>query len=138
MAAFARLNHWAEANQAGDVGSDAGFIVQTNPDRVRGPDIHFVRAERIPEGGVPDEFWPIAPDLAVEVISPSDTAEVIKDKMRDYFAAGTGTVWLVYPKFKEIEAHYASGAVRIFRDEDSLEDTVLPGFSCSVKEIFGK
>jgi Uma2 family endonuclease len=52
---------------------ETGFIVKRDPDRVRGADVAFIRQERIPATGVPESFWAIAPDLAVEVLSPSDT-----------------------------------------------------------------
>src|SRR4051812_21664558 len=66
-----RLGVWALENRAGEVGVEAGFILARNPDIVRGPDVYFVSADRIPDDGVPEAFWELAPDLAVEVVSPS-------------------------------------------------------------------
>jgi Uma2 family endonuclease len=129
---------WARQAGLGHVGQEAGFILRRNPDRVRGPDVYFVRKDRIPPEGIPEKFWEIAPDLAVEVISPSDTAEVVKGKLEDYFLAGTSLVWLVYPKYKQVEAHTPGGVTRVFREGEVLEaPELLTGFSCKVKDLFG-
>ncbi len=128
------LKLWIKETRAGIVGTDGGFILGRNPDRVRGPDIWFIRSERIPEFS--EGFWEIAPDVVVEIISSSDTADVIKEKLQDYFRAGTQLVWLLYPRFKQIEARTPDGNMKIFEAEDRLESELLPGFSCKVSELF--
>ena len=61
-------------------GAETGFLIERNPDTVRAPDFAFIRRERIPPGGLPKGYWPGAPDLAVEVVSPNDTAREVDDK----------------------------------------------------------
>jgi Uma2 family endonuclease len=129
------LRNWNKQHNAGRVGTDGGFIVGRNPDKVRGPDVWFVSNARVPDNT--EKFWEVAPDLVAEIISPSDTANVIKSKLSDYFAAGTLLVWLVYPLFKQVEAHSADGKIVIFSETDRLEaPQILPGFSCQVSELF--
>ncbi|HEU4743383.1 MAG TPA: Uma2 family endonuclease [Meiothermus sp.] len=131
------LRAWVKETGLGRVGQEAGFVVRQNPDQVRAPNVYFIRNERIPEGGVPQGFWQIAPDLVVEVISPGDTAEAIKEKLEDYFGAGTSEVWLVYPKARQVEACSPSGVTQVFREADILQSPdLLIGFSCKVVAIF--
>nr|WP_269433345.1 Uma2 family endonuclease [Limnochorda pilosa] len=67
---------------------DPGFVLQERPLLLRGPDLAFIRKERIPPDGVPDTFWRGAPDLAVEVFSPSDTLCALLGRAREYLEAG--------------------------------------------------
>jgi Uma2 family endonuclease len=129
------LGDWLEGTKAGVFGIDGGFLLKRNPDRVRGPDVWFIRAERMPDVNA-EGFWEMAPDMVAEIISSSDTAEVIKSKLQDYFQAGTQLVWLLYPRFKQVEAHTPAGTMRIFQAEDRLESALLPGFSCKVADLF--
>lgn len=132
-----RLHTWAKQGQHGRVGLGSGFVLRRDPDRVRGPDIWFVQRERVPKEGVPQGFWEIAPDLAVEVVAPSATVEEIKERLEDYFAAGTRLVWLIYPRFHQVEAHMPDGLMKTYREGDTLEaPQVLHGFSCKVAELF--
>lgn len=129
-----QLKTWVKQTGAGIIGTDGGFILGRSPDRVRGPDVWFIRSERVPEFS--ESFWEIAPDMVAEIISASDTASVIKEKLQDYFGAGTRLVWLLYPRFKQVEAHTPDGRMRIFNAEDRLESELLSGFSCKVSELF--
>lgn len=132
-----RLGVWALEHHAGEVGVEAGFILARNPDIVRGPDVYFVRADRIPDSGVPEAFWELAPDLAVEVVSPSESSEDVREKVDDYLAAGTALVWVACPRTREVVAHTPDNLARTFRGDDLLiAPDVLPGFSCAVNELF--
>jgi Uma2 family endonuclease len=132
-----RLDDWAEENDAGLVGVETGFILDRDPDVVRAPDVFFVRADRLPPGELPETFADFAPDLAVEVISPSETANEIREKAQDYLAAGTALVLVIYPKTRELVAHTPDGLARTYRgDELFTGPTVLTGFSCFVSELF--
>ncbi|MFQ3662203.1 MAG: Uma2 family endonuclease [Chloroflexaceae bacterium] len=131
------LDSWAEAH-GGETGVEAGFILKRDPDTVRSPDVYYVRPERLPEGEVAEGFWTIAPDLAVEIVSPSDTAEGIHEKVRDYLAAGTAAVWVVYPRSRSIIVHTPDGLARTWGPEGSLESPeLLPGFRLRIAELFG-
>ena len=119
------------------MGVESGFVLGRNPDTVRGPDVFYVRPARIPAGGIPEAFWEFAPDLAVEVVSPTETAEEIREKVRDYLAAGTPLVWVIYPRAQEIVVHTSDGIARTLGVADTLgAPDVLPGFSCVVSELF--
>jgi Uma2 family endonuclease len=138
VAAFGYLLiRWAKASGVGVAGIRAGFILARDPDTVVGPDLSFVRASRLPEGRIPVQFYDLAPDLAVEVISPSETAEGVQEKVRDYLAAGASLVVLVYPRTRLLIAHAADGSSRTYREDETFSDpAILPGFSCHVAELF--
>jgi len=132
------LENWARGGPGGFVGVESGFVLRRGPDVVRAPDVFYVRKERIPAAGVPEAFWELAPDLAVEVVSPSEGAEEIREKVRDYLKAGTPLVWEIYPRFREVIAHALDGLARAYGTDDSLEGfDALPEFYCDVAELFG-
>ncbi|RRR75304.1 MAG: Uma2 family endonuclease, partial [Candidatus Viridilinea halotolerans] len=81
------IDNWAEQGPGGESGVESGFILARDPDLVRSPDAYYVRAERLPAGDDDEGFWRIPPDLAVEVVSPSDSAEELQQKIREYLAA---------------------------------------------------
>jgi Uma2 family endonuclease len=131
------LRHWAKEHDTGVVGTEAGFVLEHDPDIVRAPDLYFVRADRLTAGRAPVQFYGFAPDLAVEVISPSETAEGVQEKVNDYLAAGSRLVVLVYPRTRLLIAHAADGSSQTYREDEVFSDpAVLPGFSCRVAELF--
>ncbi len=131
------LRLWVQKTGGGYVGVEAGYILSRNPDTVRGPDVSYLRGERLPATGVPEGFWALAPDLAVEIVSPSETADEVREKVRDFLQAGTPLVWTIYPRTVEVIVHTADGLARTYSGDDVLEfPTVLPGFSCTVIELF--
>jgi Uma2 family endonuclease len=132
-----RLQTWIEQGAGGYVGVESGFILGRNPDTVRAPDVFYVRADRIPEGGVPEAFWDMAPDLAVEIVSPSESADEVREKVRDYLAAGTPLVWVVYPRSQEVLVHTPDGAAYTYSGQDILQHAdMLPGFTCVAADLF--
>ena len=79
----------------------------------------------------------VVPDLAVEVISPSDLAEEIMDKLADYFAADVRQVWVIYPSSRIVYVYDALDKVRALGTADSLDGSaILPGFKLTVGSIF--
>lgn len=131
-----RLDAWASANNAGWVGVESGFLIATNPDTVRGPDIAFVKADRIPSSGVPTAFWRLPPDIAIEVVSPDETAQSLQVKISEYLDAGTSEVWVIYSLSREVVAHFPNRTARTLTDVQMLTSALLPGFSCQVAELF--
>ena len=131
-----RLKSWAKPEQRGYVGAEVGYIVQRNPDGVRAADVGFVAQARIPDGKIPEGFWNLAPDLAVEVVSPHETADEIWEKVSDYLAAGTPVVWVIYPRRKQAVVYTPDGLGRTLNEGDPLEHPVLPGFSCKLGDLF--
>ena len=125
------------ASRLGRLYTELGCILRRNPDRVRAPDLAFVRRERIPAEGEPRGFWEIAPDLVVEVISPNDTPAEIQLKVREWIEAGVRLVWVVYPDSRTMTV------VRSLLDREELAaddildgGDVLPGFACRVADLF--
>lgn len=132
------LSNYVNPRQLGIVcGAETGFILARNPDTVRAPDVAFISQERLPPEGEPTGFATFAPDLAVEVVSPSDRYEEIQEKIADYFHAGIRMVWIVDPKNRTVAVHNSLTEARILIGSDILEGgDVIPGFSCSAAEIF--
>jgi Uma2 family endonuclease len=104
---------------------------------VRKPDAAIVLRSRVPGGRLPDKRFDFSPDLAVEVISPSDIAYDIETKIQDYLDAGTQVVWLANPVSKRISVYRPDGSVMTFGPNDTITaDPVLPGFTMRVREVF--
>jgi Uma2 family endonuclease len=124
-------------NGIGEVyGADTGFILSRNPDVVLAPDASFVRLERLKDVGE-DGFLPLAPDLAVEVISPSERAGHISAKVSEYLHAGVRLIWLVDPRRRIVTVYTPTHAARVLRIEDVLDGgDVLPGFSLPLAALF--
>ena len=133
-----RIGTFVESNDFGEVfNSDTGFIISTDPDTVRAPDVSFVRKERIPADGLPKGFFPGPPDLAVEVISPSDSYTEVAEKVAQLLEAGTQLVVLIDPRTKTIALHHHNGAIDRLTETDTLTfGDVLPDFECPIAELF--
>jgi Uma2 family endonuclease len=100
------------------------------------PDLAFIHADRLALFP-PDQYGPVSPDLAVEVISPGNTRIEIHDKVAAYLGGGARLVWVLDPKRIQIRVHRADGTESVLRAADRLEgETLLPGFSVSVRELF--
>ena len=130
------LANYAKEHDAGRV-YPAGTGFELGIDTVRAPGGSFVRKDRL--AAVHRKgFGKGAPDLAVEIFSPSDSVRQLMRKVKQYFAAGCHTVWIVYPERREIQVLEASGADRLLVTGDSLEaPKLLPGFAAPVQAIFG-
>ena len=130
----------AHVRESGDgvaVGADCGFVLSDDPDLVRAPDVAFIDSDRLPDGGIPQGFFPGAPYLAVEVVSQTDSASDLQQKVNEYLATGTRLVWVVYPNTKQVVVHQPGAVVSVFSEEQTLTaDPVLPGLSIPVGEIF--
>jgi Uma2 family endonuclease len=122
------------------------YLLSASADTVREsriPDLSFVKAENIP----PDfdrssfSYFPGAPDLAVEVVSPSEDSVDIDEKIGDYFAAGTEQVWVIYPRLKKVHVYPRPASLRersytIYTDGETFESPLFPGLIIPVAEIF--
>ena len=118
-------------------GDSAGYELVRLPHTVRVPDGSFVRAGRLPVEGVGPGLLRMAPDLAIEVLSPSETASELKEKLSDYAIAGTPLVWVVDPVRRTVMVLAADAPVRWLREGETLDGgSVLPDFSCAVVDIF--
>lgn len=132
-----RLGNFVVANELGRVVVDSGFILDEAPPTVRAPDIAFISAARIPPTGLPSRFFPGAPDLAIEVVSPSNIPKEIQTKVDDYLAAGAAAVWVVEPRTRTVIVRERGKEPRTLGPEDELDCAdLLTGFVLRVKEIF--
>jgi Uma2 family endonuclease len=116
---------------------DTGFVLARQPDTVRGPDVAFMTNERERETEGARPYIPGAPDLAVEIVSPSDRTREVLGKVSDYLAAGSRIVWVVNPVREEVSVFRSPFAPRVLASTDLLDgEDVLPGFSVTIAEIF--
>ncbi len=133
------LSYYVTANNLGEVyAAETGFIIGTDPDHVRAPDTAFIRRERVAAAaGEVAGYWPGAPDLAVEVISPNDRYTEVEEKVGDWLAAGTRLVILVNPRNRTATLRRSGQAPVILTEQDTLEGgDAVPGWQMAVKEIF--
>jgi Uma2 family endonuclease len=126
------------ANELGQVyAAETGFKLASNPDHVRAPDAAFVRRERVAAIGDAEGFFPGAPDLAVEVVSPSDTFADVEEKVFDWLDAGTRAVLVVNPKKRSVTVYRSVSDVRILSEAESLSvEEVVPGWNLPVRDLF--
>lgn len=118
---------------------DVGFMLNlpNDPDRVRAPDIAFIVSSRLPEGRVPQGFLTGAPDLAVEVLSPSDNPVDVQQKVRDYLDAGARLVWVLAPQARSATVYRPDGSARLLREQDAFDgENVLPGLAIPLAGLF--
>lgn len=131
------LGAHVRSRRLGLVQTEVGFKLFRDPDTVRAPDIAFVRRDRIPPDGPPIAYWDLAPDLAVEVISPSESAEDVREQIHEYLTAGTSLIWIVYPRRRSVEVWRADGSRLDLPASGTLSgEDVVAGFELPVVEIF--
>ena len=131
------LRAYVKANRLGRVyGASGGFRLETNPDTVLEPDAAFVRQERVEAVGDGDGFFPGPPDLAIEVISPSDRLTEVSDKVAEWLAAGVLMVVVVNPRNRTVQPHTPDGVTEL-TEADTLDGgDVVPGWRLLVADIF--
>ncbi len=131
-----RMSWFVKKHKAGRIfAAETEFIL--NKGTVRGIDVAFVGNEKLKEHGIPEKYFPVAPDIAVEVISPGNTFDEIQDKIIEYIASGATLVWIIYPKQKMVQIHKKSNVIQVLREKDELSgEDVLPDFKLKLEEIF--
>jgi Uma2 family endonuclease len=116
--------------------AEPGFLIQRDPDTVRVPDVAFVCKERLPstrESG----YFPGAPDLAVEVLSPNDLASEVLQKVQNWLDAGCRAVWIVDPARHVVAVYRPRAPLLQLTERDTLTaDEILPGFRLPVAQVF--
>ena len=133
-----RLDEFVRGRRLGRVvGAETGFRLSRDPDTVRAPDAAFVAADRLPPRDEQHRFLELAPDLAVEVVSPTDRAGEVTEKAFAWLAAGVSLVWVVYPAQRLVAVYSPDGSVTHRRVGEEVDGgAVLPGFRLPVDEIF--
>jgi Uma2 family endonuclease len=138
MNALRALDAHCREHRSGMVFVEAGYVLDPRG-LVRRPDVSLLLAAHVPEGDLPEDMWRGPPDLAVEVVSPGNTAADIEQKVGEYLAARTAEVWVLYPRTRTVVVHRTGGdALRL--DEDDVIDggDLLPGFRASVRTFFAR
>ncbi|HEX6293438.1 MAG TPA: Uma2 family endonuclease [Herpetosiphonaceae bacterium] len=132
------LGQHVREQRLGDVfAAETGFKLASDPDTVRAPDVAFVRRERIEAVGDVGGFWPGAPDLAVEVISPHDLYTEVEEKVIEFLNAGTGMMLVVNPRKHTVTVYRAMADISILTEDDTIEgEDVVPGWSLPVRDVF--
>ncbi len=130
------LEQFVHARRLGFVVAESGFILERDPDTIRGPDVAFVLREQY--GDTPPRKWAeFAPDLAVEILSPTDRPSRMVEKVAQYFGAGTRLVWLIDPEDRTAIVYTSLADIRLLTEDDTLDGgAVLPGFSCLLADLF--
>ncbi len=134
-----RLTEFVHAQGGGKVLTDVGFILKLpdDPERVRGPDVAFISTDRLPSGKLPEKFIRGAPDLAVEVTSPDDSAADVQRKVLDYIFSGTRLVWVVTPRTRSVTVYRPDGSARLLCEPEQLDgEDVLPGLKIALSDLF--
>lgn len=133
-----RLARHVEENGLGTVyAAETGFRLSSDPDTVRAPDVAFVSRARVEAIGEIEGFWPEAPDLAVEVISPGDAYADVEEKVFDWMDAGTKMVVVVNPRQRSVTVYKSPTDIFALTEADVLDGgDVVPGFKLAVREIF--
>ena len=118
--------------------NDAGIIVERDPDTVRGPDVGFISAGRSPVKDAMQQYMEVAPELCVEVVSPSDRWSEITEKVDMFLDKGVAKlVWVVDPKTRKAHVYRKGRETLIVETSGALSgEDVLPGFSLPLKDVF--
>lgn len=132
------LDQHVRAHSLGTVyAAETGFQLAADPDLVRAPDVAFVSRERVEAVGDVESYWPGAPDLAVEVISPHDTYTAVEEKVYDWLEAGVRMVIVANPRRRLVTVYRSLTNVTVLTEHDTLEGgDVVPGWTLPVSVVF--
>jgi Uma2 family endonuclease len=138
---YGRLDRYVEENSIGRAVIEMIFDLRPRVDRERRPDVAFVsferwgRDRRIPRA----RSWAVVPDLAVEIISLTNTADEVAGKLEEYYEAGVRLVWVVYPAQMKIYVYTSTSQIRVLAPGDELDGgDVLPGLRLPLRDLFDK
>jgi Uma2 family endonuclease len=126
------LRDFVKKHDLGKIVVEGGFRLSVEPPTVRGPDIAFIAKERIPEM-VPESWWPFAPDLAVEIVSPAGRVSALHEKIFEYFETGTRGVWVVDARTRSVTVYNSLSDITIIRAPALLPGgAIMPGLELSL------
>lgn len=128
------LGIYLKTNKIGRIYPEAHFQIGKNK---RTPDVAFVKTSKIPADGEPEKFWNFAPNLAIEIISPTDFYQDVLDKIDNYFAAEVEQVWIINPEKETLTVYFSSAETKLFTKSDILScEEILPNLNLKLSEIF--
>ena len=132
------LNSHVRANRLGRVyAAEMGFKLASNPDTVRAPDAAFVSRDRVEGAGYVTGFWPGAPDLAVEVVSPGDTHAQVVEKALAWLEAGCRLVLVADPEQRTVTSYRSLDDIHILTEGNAIDGAdVVPGWELAITETF--
>lgn len=132
------LGLYVQERDLGEVyAAETGFKLRSNPDHVRSPDLSFITAQRVAEVGDTKGYWPGAPDLAVEVLSPNDVVSEVEQKVGEWLEAGTSLVWVVSAKMRTVTVYKSRTDIKTLTEKDTLDaGSVIPGFQYPIAKLF--
>lgn len=117
--------------------AETGFLLATTPDTVRAPDVAFVSRERLARQGEVEGYWPGAPDLVMEVISPADHYADVEDKVVDWLAAGVRLVVVVNPRKQVVTLYRSLVQITVLGVGASIDaPEIIPGWTLPVEDVF--
>jgi Uma2 family endonuclease len=133
-----RLAQHVDEHRLGTVyAAETGFRLSSDPDTVRAPDVAFVRRASVEVVGEVEGFWPAAPDLAVEVISPGDSYSEVEEKVFAWLDAGSKMVVVINPQQRSATVYKSPTEITVLAEADVLAGgDIVPGFELEVREIF--
>ncbi len=134
----APLHHYVRTHHLGAVyAAETGFQLASDPDTVRAPDVAFVRQERVDAAHEVTGYYPGAPDLAAEVVSPHDLYTEVEEKVITWLDSGTSMVLIVNPRKRTITVYRSRSAIKVLSENDELEGAdVVPGWTMPVRDVF--
>ena len=118
------------------LGGEVGIYIRRNPDRVRGADIAFISKKRLPHRP-PKGFLEVTPEVVVEIISPNDSWEEVRQKLEDYFSIGVERVWVVEPENRAVLVYRSATEAQRLGEADTLKgEGILDGFALPIGDLF--
>ena len=130
------LDNFVRSHRMGKVIAESLFVLDSSTDLQRRPDLAFVSRQRVGKP-VQSDAWDVVPDLAVEVISPTNRAPEVLEKVHEYFAAGVRLVWVVYCEPRQVYVYRSPTTIQVLTPQDTLEgDDVIAGFTLPVAKLF--
>jgi Uma2 family endonuclease len=131
------LGQHARSGRLGRVTAESGVRTQLGPDSVRGPDVAFWSAERLPLDQSPLGYPDVVADLCVEILSPGQSRKGLREKVKEYLEAGVRMVWIADPELCSVTIYRTPNEARVLHEGATITgEEVLPGFSCPIKEFF--
>jgi Uma2 family endonuclease len=131
------LDDYARPKSLGRAATEVGILIERGPDTVRGPDVSYWSAERLPLDQEPEGFVTIPPELCVEVLSPTNRRAELREKIVEYFRFGVRMVWVIDPEDRTLTVYRSADEARLFHENARFNgDDVLPCFECHVGDLF--